>query len=244
LVDAVQRAIGSADPDALQTAHGSDETSALDDFDHADWITLNNVYSQTDVYERSIAQYDKGNVPFFLIESYYENEHDLTTADVRNQAYSAMLAGAFGQVFGNNPMWHFDGPGLFDTGTTWQEELDSPGARSMTVLARVFAAFEWWRLRPSPSGELAAGSADAPVRAAIADDASFAVVYVPDSGSVTLDLAALQSPRVRLSWIDPSDGAVSASETVAADDGPVERSIDRDTADGERDWLLLLQPMS
>jgi hypothetical protein len=44
-----------------------------------------------------------------LIESAYENEHDISTTRVRAEAYHALLSGASGQVFGNNPMWNFNG---------------------------------------------------------------------------------------------------------------------------------------
>ena len=51
--------------------------------------------------------------PLFLIESVYENTYNGTVRHLRTDAYNAVLSGAAGQVFGNNPMWHFDGPGLY-----------------------------------------------------------------------------------------------------------------------------------
>jgi hypothetical protein len=71
-------------------------------------------------------------MPFFLIESAYENEHDATSQRLRTQAYHAVLSGAADQVFGNNPIWHFDGPGLFPLQVTWRDALGSRGAQSMT----------------------------------------------------------------------------------------------------------------
>ena len=50
-------------------------------------------------------------MPFFLIESAYENEHGAGELRVRIQAYQALLSGASGHIYGNNPVWHFDGPG-------------------------------------------------------------------------------------------------------------------------------------
>ncbi|MBV8361780.1 MAG: DUF4038 domain-containing protein [Deltaproteobacteria bacterium] len=63
--------------------------------------------------------------PFFLIESVYENDHNATDRRLRSGAYHAVLSGAAGQVFGNNPMWHFDGPGLYPASRT-----KAPSAKS------------------------------------------------------------------------------------------------------------------
>ncbi len=49
-----------------------------------------------------------------MIESAYENDgfNPQTPTRMRTQAYQAILGGSTGHVFGNNPIWHFDGPGL------------------------------------------------------------------------------------------------------------------------------------
>jgi hypothetical protein len=79
------------------------------------------------------------SVPFFLIESAYENEHNATDQRLRTQADHAVLSGAAGQVFGNNPIWHFDGPGLYPAPMTWQEALGGKGTQSMTHLQSLLA---------------------------------------------------------------------------------------------------------
>ena len=66
------------------------------------------------------------------IESAYENEHEATEQRLRTQAYQAVLSGAAGQIFGNNPIWHFSSGGLYQAPVTWQQALH--GARqSMTI---------------------------------------------------------------------------------------------------------------
>jgi hypothetical protein len=52
---------------------------------------------------------------------------------------------AAGQFFGNNPIWHFDGPTLFKYEGSWQQALDSVGSRDMARLGTSFdrnAGFE------------------------------------------------------------------------------------------------------
>ena len=61
-----------------------------------------------------------------LIETIYESEHDATPDQIRRQAWQAMLSGAAGQFFGNNPIWHFDGPTLYPFTGDWKQALDRP----------------------------------------------------------------------------------------------------------------------
>ena len=86
--------------------------------------------------------------PFFFIEGMYEGEHNTTEQIIREIAYGAILSGAAGQVFGNNPVWHFAGPALFPRPLTWQKALASRGAQSMSYLKTFFDAIAWWTLEP------------------------------------------------------------------------------------------------
>jgi len=47
-------------------------------------------------------------VPFFLIESTYEGEHNASAVQIRRQAYWAILCGGMGHIIGNRPIWLFD----------------------------------------------------------------------------------------------------------------------------------------
>ena len=38
-----------------------------------------------------------------------------------------MLSGAAGQFFGNNPVWHFDGPTFFPFTGDWRQALGQRG---------------------------------------------------------------------------------------------------------------------
>ena len=66
---------------------------------------------------------------------------------IRRQAYWALLCGTCGQFLGNNPLWHFDGPGLYAVKQTWQEALNSPGSRDISRLASLFQPIPWHELR-------------------------------------------------------------------------------------------------
>jgi len=167
------------------------------------------------------------------MESTYEDEHDATEEKLRRQAYEAVLAGGFGHVFGNNPMWHFDGPGIFRERHTWKQALGSRGAQSMTHLSNILHRAKWWTLKPEAGGE-----GDGPVVSRAADGSAL-LAYLPKGGSVEVDLAKMAGPNVRLNWYDPSDGALSEIPQPAAQKS-VLKSPGRNAA-GFPDWVLLAE---
>ena len=128
VVAEVAEGIHQEDSTHLISGHGSPENSAVVAFGERKWLTVNSVYS----YEKTLfwpvqAEYQRRPIrPFVLIESTYEGEHNSTPDQIRRQAYWAVLGGGCGQFLGNNPIWHYDGPGLFPTKTNWQEALMEP----------------------------------------------------------------------------------------------------------------------
>jgi hypothetical protein len=84
-----------------------------------------------------------------------ENEHGLTTADLRGSAYRALLSGAAGHVFGNNPIWHFDSPGLYPAPVGRQEALGGTVRLRLEALAGPRAAAAWY---DPTSGRLASAA--------------------------------------------------------------------------------------
>jgi hypothetical protein len=192
-------------------------------------------------------EYGRSKVPFFLIEGRYENEagSEGTEQRARLQAYHTLLSGAMGHVFGNNPVWHFSGPGLYPTSLTWQEALDSRGARSMTVLNDLFASRSWWALTPDLTNTLLTGgfgSGHDRALAARANDRSFAIVYLPSVRTVQVDLGQLAGPRVEVRWYDPAAGrysVVSGSPLAAAGSRSLRPPGPNDSGFG--DWVLILE---
>ena len=150
-------------------------------------------------------------MPFFLIESAYENEHEATERRLRTQAYHALLSGAAGQVFGNNPIWHFDGPGIYPAPVSWQEALDSRGAQSMTHFRNLLATMPWWLLEPDVDHTLLTeglGPEDERAVAARTADGSFAIVYLPDRREITRRSGAARRAGRRGALVRPGRGAI------------------------------------
>ncbi len=250
LVRAIAEGIREVDPQALHTAHGAPQTAALDYWSGEPWLSVNTAYSYRDsepVHSAVLAQYLRPDaLPLFLIESGYENEHGATERDLRMQAYQAMLSGAAGQVFGNNPIWHFDGPGLYPAPYSWKEALSSRGTQSMTHLHRLFDSLAWWLLEPDSSGRLlvdGAGPDDERALAARAADGSFALIYLPSRRAATVDLGRLAGPEVAARWYDPAGGAfVTVDGAPFAAAGTRRFSPEPSTnSSGFEDWVLLLE---
>ena len=251
LVRAMAEGIRKLDPQALHTAHG-DHTSALDYWPGEPWLQVNNVYTYRPVHSRALEQYARPErMPFFLLESIYENEREATEQRLRTQAYQAVLSGAAGQVFGNNPIWYFDGRGIsrYPAPVTWQEALGSRGAQSMTHLRTLLMAVRWWQLRPGRKKPLlidGLGPEEDRAVAARSADRTFAILYLPSSREVTLDLGTLAGPSVRARWYDPANG-----EFHAIGGSPFEATGSRrllpapaTNSSGFDDWVLVLDSMS
>lgn len=249
LVRAVADGIRDFDVRALHTAHCAPETAAIDYWKGEPWLQLSNVYTYGPVYISALKQYARPErIPFFLIESVYENEHRAGELRVRSQAYQALLSGASGHVYGNNPIWHFDGPGIFPAPTSWETALAGRGAQSMTHVRTLFASIPWWRLVPDTQGTLVTGGTgtgqDRAV-VAVTDDSLLALVYLPSRRKVRLDLRSLQGREITVRWFAPADGRYIATEGARLPATEIRFfAPPASDAELEKDWILVLEAAS
>jgi hypothetical protein len=242
LVRALASGIRLTAPDALQSVHGHSETRVEQFWKGEDWLDVDTLYTYGSVLRAARARRESGPPrPFFLLESAYENEHGAAGHRVRRQAYEAVLSGAAGQVYGNNPIWHFDGPGLFPVAGHWTEHLASPGAQSMTVLWNVMQSIPWWTLRPAAGlvTTSSRGDEDGPIAAATTDGAA-ALVYIPTGTTVDLDTGRLAGGGISADWIDPSDGSVTPI-TVGTPADWIRLTPPGRNAAGDPDWVLRVE---
>lgn len=244
LVTAIAEGIADAAPDVLQTIHANRDTVSNVYWQGADWLDIDTIYTYDDVAEAVLARYRAGpRRPFFFIEGKYEGEHGVDEREVRLIAYSALLSGAGGQMFGNNPVWHFSGPGLYGSRGTWQHALSSPGAESLKHLNAFFSGLEWWKLTPD-QGSLLKGSegmGHRKILAARSMDGSFAVIYVSDVASMKIDLSSLAKGGKLLRWYDPSSGVFIRDGEQLGEDGVKEIAVPEAPNDsGFHDWLVVL----
>jgi hypothetical protein len=249
-VTEVAEGIREVDPAHPMTGHGSPPSSAIGAFGDPEWLTVNTVYSyEKTLFRPMLAEYQRRpSRPFVLVESTYEGEHDSKPEQIRRQAYWAMLSGACGQFFGNNPIWHFDGPGLYPVKLTWQEAMDGTGSRDMARLRRLFVGLAWHRLVPEQDHSLVIdgyGGGDAAALTAQTADRKLSVTYIPSTGreprGLTVRLSQFPGP-VTARWYNPTDGRFAAIDVNPLPDRDFH--VFRTTGDNgtkTNDWLLILE---
>jgi hypothetical protein len=159
-----------------------------------------------------------------------------------------MLGGACGQFFGNNPIWHFDGPGLFPTKTTWKEALGGTGSQDMAPLRELFAGLPWHRLEPELNHVVVTGGYGENAAMALTahtPDKSLSITYIPSTGTesrkLTVDLAQFSGP-ITACWYNPTNGTW---KNIQDDSFPHHGShpfvAPGDNGTRTNDWVLVLE---
>jgi len=225
-------------------------SGSLDDPSWAPIIDLNASYSYTPTYAQVLKDYNRPNfIPTFLVEANYEFE-DNTQAEpgiplvLRLQEYRAQLSGATGQLYGSGYTWPF--------AEGWKGFLDSPGSAQFELMNRVFGSRRWYDLVPDQSHTLVTAGygtfeeygtnlASDYATAAVTADGTLAMAYVPSLRTFSVDMGKLSGP-VTARWYDPADGTFVAAAVSPLDNhGTRAFTPPRTNADGDGDWLLVLE---
>lgn len=242
LVIAIEEGIREFDKTSLRTAHPERETSARSYWEDQPWLDINSIYSYRPIRSMASDEYAISKpMPFILIESAYENEHGATEQSLRAQAYQALLSGACGQVFGNNPIWHFDGPGLFVAPSGWQQQLASRGALSMTYIRKLFDQYRWWEFVPNQTLISHEKEKDHHPPIALSKDHTLAFVYSTAGNELTIDLRQMSRTKIKGRWFDPSSGTVQPARLVSNNGTFADFKVPGRNSAGYDDWILIVQ---
>ena len=239
-------------PHHLVTVHNAPEHSSAAFFAGESWLDINAAYTYRETYRQVLSEWlrpypNQRPRPIFLIESGYEKEsNDQRPGDpfrVRRQAYGAILSGALmGHAYGHRELWKFSGQ--------WRQSLDDTGSKQMRQVRELFTTRAWWKLEPDQDHRLVvagrgkAGEVDY-VTAAVAQDGSFAILYLPQARPITVDLARLSrgaDHEVRTAWFDPTTG-----ESRRVEGSPFPPRTNREfippdkNAVGDNDWVVILE---
>ena len=260
LVAAVAKGIASADPGHLQTIELSyDNSSSSDDPTWVPLLGLDAAYTYYPTYAQVLHSYNRAAshpIPVFLVESTYDNEdlvigHIATTKDLRMEEYWTLLSGGTGFLYGNHYTWTFT--------SSWQQNLDTSGAKQIAHLEAFFRSRNWQDLAPddkhgivvSGYGTFDTGSdpfdTSDYVAAAATPDGKLAVAYLPTGGTITVNLAALGGTAgtggmLQARWFDPSSGEYSpVAGSPFAGSGTRDFVSPGNNADGDSDWVLVLE---
>ncbi len=235
-VDAVAEGIKEFDTRHLFTAHCHPENSAMDQYAKDGWLDLNSTYTYGIVHAKLLADYNRTpTMPFFLIETTYEGEHNASEVQIRRQAYWALLCGATGHLMGNRPIW------LFDPG--WQTALDSTGSQDMARLKALFTSRPWSELVPDQKHEVVVDGLGEftgldYLAAARTQDGGTVIAYLPTKRTFTVDLSKVAGTAAQAWWYNPRTGKPQAAGKFAT------HAKQQFTPPGEGDWVLVLDDAS
>lgn len=240
-------------PQQLLTFHGSPPHSSTDLFQYAPWLGFSMIYTywrekpnewldpqqMPHVYEAALREYNKSDrMPFILGESQYEGDgvrygNDIgTPQQVRRQAWWTMLSGGAGHAYGHDG-WDFP--------KQWRDIINYPGgAQQMRHVRTLLESLPWWQLVPDQKHEvLVQGygtfTHDDYVTAAVADDRSMLVAYLPQPGRVHVDMSKLKGPQLTARWYNPRTGQYGKEEKVA------NQGVKRFVSPPQDDWVLVIR---
>lgn len=139
-------------------------------------------------------------------------------ADVRKQAYRAVLSGACGHTYGHHSIWQMWTPERAKVNfpdRPWREALDRPGAFQMGILRGLMESRPFFDRIPdqtllaSDSGEDAYHAV-----ASRALDGAYALVFVPAGrDEIEINTGALSGERLDVYWFNPRTGEAFAAES-------------------------------
>jgi hypothetical protein len=236
-IDTFVTALKAADniyPNRLITGHGGSSTPVMSQ-QFGSWLTLNGIYTWDTTSISSIASsaYAVGK-PFLGTEFNYENDQlHISPTMLRAQSYWAILGGACGSLFGNNPIWFFGATA--GGGGNWQAALNSPGAQYTTYWAQLFRSRHWYSLKPDNGTVLTSGASSGSNRAvaAYAADSSSIIAYMPTSRAITINPTVLGGDSIRTQWFNPSTGVYTSIGTFV-------RASRSYTPPSAGDWVLVI----
>ncbi len=235
-VDAIVEGIKEFDTRHIFTAHCHPENSAIDQYKDDGWLDFNTTYTYNIVHGMLTRDYDRNPpMPFVLIESSYEGEHNASEVQVRRQAYWAILCGGTGEFMGNRPIW------LFDPG--WEKAVDSVGARDMTRLKTVMTSRAWYELVPDEKHEVVIDGLGEfrgldYLAAARTSDGATLMAYLPTARSFTVDLSKITGEKAQEWWYNPRTGKSEPAGEFATG------GKQKFAPPGEGDWVLIVDDAS
>jgi hypothetical protein len=224
----------------LITAHNARNQAAMDPWPDEPWLDLNNVYTQAQTYTAARREWArKPFKPFFLVESFYENEHGSTPLSLRRQAYWAVLSGGvLGHVFGNCQIWGFSYGFCTDS---WKAQLNSEGSRTLSLLGRLFGSRSFFLLEPDrrrvttiPNHQYGPEY----VASASASDGSTLMAYLPTRKTIIVDLAGISGTSTTAWWFNPRSGDAALIGTY-----PTSSRLEV-LPPGDEDWVLVVDSAS
>jgi hypothetical protein len=263
IIRAMAHGLKEAAPEHLITFHPRGPGRSSDHFHGEEWLDFNMIQSSHTGRDLDIGaniEHDRALVPVkptldgepryeaIPVDFYYATSNPALRYDdydVRVAAYRALLAGAAGHTYGNNNVWQMWSPDhtpVISADTPWREALDHPGAFQMGHLRRLFESRPWHTLAPAQDLIVGTNPPGAGyMRAALAADGSFALVYSPRGEAFVVDQSRLGAAEITYWWFDPRYGR---AYHIATGMGTALQYFTPPSSGRGCDWLLVLDDAS
>ena len=252
VIDSMAKGIRSVDSDHLITFHppgAQDSTDFLKDADYIDFHTAQTSHSVDRCYEigkvmKKMAEATEK--PYLDSEPRYEDHpacfdasigYFWDAADVRQNAYWAVLSGACGHTYGNHSVWSMTREASEYFPYTWKQALTHEGAEQMRWVKELRLKREHASLCPAP--ELLVENYEGMGQMAAAKGKDYAYIYSPLGEAFTVDFSVFAGAKcVKGAWFNPRTG----EEQLFAIFKPGGKSlVVPPTAGKGQDWVLVLE---
>ncbi len=250
ILDAMARGIREADQNHLITFHPAGCSTSIAALPGAPDLDLHTAQTSHDVFQcwetdrvmlEMAAQSPK---PYMDSEPRYEDHpacfndqigYFWQAADVRQNAYWSLMAGACGHTYGNHCVWCMNREPSSYFPFRWQDALIHPGAEQMRHVKALRLSHDYFSLRPSPEMAGAPYSGMGHIAACMGKD--YGYVYSPLGLPFTVHLDAFRpAERLRAMWFDPRTGK---SEVFTVLPGRGDTTL-VPPVQGQ-DWVLILE---
>lgn len=239
----------------LITFHPNGQSSSSQRLHNEDWLDFNMIQSGHAAKDHANYEYVDRDYRLSPVkptvdgESRYE-DHPVNwqpekngwfdEIDIRQSAYWATFAGAFGHTYGCHPIWQMLAPGRKPVGYArhnWTEVLDLPGASQLQYLRALMESRPF--LSRVPDQSLIVDNPErGPDHAQATRGDGYAFVYIPSGRPMKVRLGQISGKALKTWWYDPRTGAAKAIATFA-NAGEKDFSPPGSPSRGN-DWVLVL----
>lgn len=185
-------------------------------------------------------RYERIPVGFYFKDSDRIDRFD--DYDARQAAYWSILSGACGHTYGNNSIWQMyseEHKPVLWAKISWDMAIHHPGSWQMGYMKKMFTSREFQKLVPNKDivvdGPSTGGGK---IKAALANDRSFAIVYSPRGEHFSIYKNVLNAEKLREIWFDPRYGVEHVIHTSGT------KGIQTYTPPSSgrgNDWVLIIE---
>ncbi|WP_308638276.1 glycoside hydrolase family 140 protein [Paenibacillus silvisoli] len=155
--------------------------------------------------------------------------------DVRQAAYRALFAGAFGHTYGHHCVWPMITEPTDYFIQTWQDAIMRPGAAQMQYVKQLMTSRPM--LDRVPDQSLLARNYKGSSRLQACRGHDYAFIYSANGLPITVRLGVLSGAALNAHWYDPRSGEWHFAGTV---DNQGEQRFDPPSCGRQDDWVLVL----